>query len=292
MSLVSNLKDKDSLIKKMFDSKFDKINIFLKEENEKLKNLTTIIPSNELKYPWSNVGHITEYLLALHIGLHIEKLFPMQYLNILDKNQYEAIKLLNITKKDLESEKLHKIISTVLYHLSSYESEIRTKGNEAVYDNKYRLSNVATEDIVNIYKSSLKKFSDGKYFYNPTFDEEYSKYIGGADADLIKIQECGNTLIDVKTTKIKKIDKSWIFQLFGYVAVDKEDKYKLKNISLYLPRQSKLLEYNIEEILKKYTTLKSINELRNAFGYALITQTFPELMEEKNIIRINIKNVN
>lgn len=289
MSLTSNLKDKNSLIKQMFDNNFNNIDLFLKEENIKLKNLQTILPINETNYPWATVGHITEYLLALHMGLPIEKLFPMEWLAEFNNSQYQKIKSFNIKKEHLESEYLPGIISITLYHLALYETELRTKGEQAIYRNQYKLSNVATQDIINIYKNSLKNFPDGNYGYNPTFDEKFTQYIGGADADLIQYKDSGNSLIDVKTTKTNKLEKYWIFQLMGYIALDKQDEHNLKNIGIYFPRQNKMLEYNIEDILQKYTKLKSIKELRNAFGYALITQTFPQLMEEKNIIRFNVK---
>ena len=274
MSLTSNLKDKNSLIKQMFDNNFNNIDVFLKEENLKLKILQTILPSNETNYPWATVGHITEYLLALYMGLPIENLFPMEWLAEFNNSQYQKIKSQNIRKEHLDSEYLSVIISTTLYHLALYETELRTKGEQAIYRNQYKLSNVATQDIISIYKNSLKNFPDGNYGYNPTFDEKFTQYIGGADADLIQYKDFGNSLIDVKTTKTNRLEKYWIFQLMGYVALDKDNEHDFKNIAIYLPRQNKILEYNIETILQKYTKLKSIKELRNAFGYALITQTF------------------
>lgn len=290
MSLTSNLKDSNSLIKKMFDNKFNHIDVFLKQENAKIKNLSVIKPDNEINYPWSTVGHITEYVLALHLGLPIESLFPMNYLSQFDKSKYQKIKSLNIKKEDLESQKLFSIISTTLYSLALYETELRVNGKHAIYRDNINLSNFSTQDIINIYQNSLKNFPDGDYGYNPTFDEKFSQYIGGADADLIGYKENGNILIDIKTTKNNKLDKSWIFQLMGYVSLDTSNKYNFKNFGIYLPRQNTMLEYDIEEILKKYTQLKSVSELRNAFGFALISQTFPSLMEEENIIRIKVKN--
>lgn len=294
MSLTSHLKDKNSLIRKMFDYRFNNIDLFLKKENEKLKNIPVILPLDEKNYPWSTVGHITEYLLALHMGLPIENLFPMEHMSKLNNTQYQRIKSLNITKENLESKYLSTIISDTLYTLALYETELRTQGNNAVYKtnlygNPLVLSNVATKDIINIYQQSLKQFPDSNYGYNPSFDLQFSQYIRGADADLIEYKKEGNYLIDVKTTKNNKIEKAWIFQLMGYIALDKEDKHKFKGISIYMPRQNQMLEYNIEEILQNYTELKTIKELRNDFGFALVTQTFPQLMEEKNIIRFNMK---
>lgn len=294
MSLTSHLKDKNSLIKKMFDEQFNNMDLFLKKENEEIKNIPVIIPTDEKNYPWSTVGHITEYLLALYIGLPIEDLFPMQWLEKLNPKQYNQIKSYNIKKEHLDSEYLPNIISITLYRLALYEAELRINGKNALYQFKkdgvnLKLSDIATQDIINIFKNSLKLFPDASYGYNPSFDPEFTKYIGGADADLIQYKDTGNLLIDVKTTKNNKLEKSWLFQLMDYVALDKENEHDFKNIGIYLPRQNKLLEYNIEEFLNEYTQFKSLKEFKNAFGYTLITQRFPQLLEEKNIIKINFK---
>ena len=68
MSLTSHLKDNNSLVKQMFDTQFDNINLFLREENKKIKNLSIMIPADELNYPWATVGHITYRSVFLAYG--------------------------------------------------------------------------------------------------------------------------------------------------------------------------------------------------------------------------------
>ena len=286
MSLSSHLKDNNSLIKQMFDRKFNHIDVFIKEENKKLKEEVVLLPSCEINYPWSIVGHITEYVLALHIGLPFEELFPMRYLKQLDNNQYQKITSLNLVKKDLENSKLKTCLEH-LYNLALYESELRYKGDQAIYTPTL-LSSIVYEDVKQIYVNSLKNFKDASYEYNPTFDPRFSKYIGGADADLIEYKQDGNNLIDIKTTKHNRLERTWIYQLMGYVALDKNNEHNLKHISIYLPRQNIALEYDVEDVLQKYTQLKSIDELRSAFGFALISHIEP--FNDSNTIRFTLKS--
>ena len=117
MSLTSHLKNKNSPIKQFFEENFNRIDLFLTKENAQLKKISTILPGNEQNYPWSKIGHITEYLLAIHMGLPLENLFPMTYLKQLNNKEYEEIKSKNINKRHLEGKEFDDIVSKTLYHL-------------------------------------------------------------------------------------------------------------------------------------------------------------------------------
>ncbi len=80
---------------------------------------------------------------------------------------------------------------------------------------------------------------------NPTFDG--SGFIGGADADLI-IDGC---LVDIKTTINPLKETDWIYQLLGYVLLDWHDEYRIKEVAIYFARQTFLLKWDVNDILRE-----------------------------------------
>lgn len=272
MSLTSNLRDKHSPIRKLFDENFS-IDSLL--NNQELLNLPIIKPKIEKDYPWAIVGHIVEYILDIHLGSPIERLMPMVCLKELCHEQYKKILSFGITKDHLNSDyHLKGIISVTLYHLALYEGEVRTKVNP-IYKNNYNgkkiiLPEFVVNDIVSIYHYSIKNFNFGNYLFNPVFDKSLTKIIGGADADLIKICETCNCLIDIKTTKFNKIEASWIYQLLGYVALDYYNLYNLRNIAIYMPRQNYYIQYSIDNIIQLHSKYSTLEEFRMGFSKSLI----------------------
>ena len=80
---------------------------------------------------------------------------------------------------------------------------------------------------------------------NPTFDG--SIYVGGADADII-LDSC---LIDFKTTINAKIEGSGLYQLLGYSLLDFSDRYGIKRVALYLPRQGRFLTWQLQDLIQR-----------------------------------------
>lgn len=95
---------------------------------------------------------------------------------------------------------------------------------------------------------------------NPTFGEG-SILVGGADADLL----IDDTLIDVKTTKYFKLEKSYYHQLIGYYILFKiggitrheagrmfryRGNLEIKKLGIYFSRHGYLLTIPIEAVLK------------------------------------------
>jgi len=78
---------------------------------------------------------------------------------------------------------------------------------------------------------------------NPTFDGSVA--IGGADADLA-LDHC---LIDINTTVKPRIEPTWLYQLLGYVLLDYSDRYRMREVALYLARQALPLRWPIGELL-------------------------------------------
>lgn len=82
---------------------------------------------------------------------------------------------------------------------------------------------------------------------NPTF--KGSRLIGGADADLI----VGSCLWDIKTSVKSEFNGAWIYQLLGYVLLDFDDSYKIREVGIYLARQGVRLRWPLAELLSTLT---------------------------------------
>lgn len=268
MSLTSELKKPNSALSLYFKNNFN-FKPFLNEENKGIFGSYTIRPKSFDNYPWSEMGRITEYLLALQIGFPMYQLLPMKIAN----NNYPVI-YNEINKKYSKFiAKLNNIdfqeITTDLYKLSQIETVYR---NGIIVDSKtINNSNASTymiEDLKTIYKLSLSQhelFNDkkNKFIYNPKFD--LSTSIGGADADLYLIRKKGNYLLDLKTTIKPVVQEDMMQQLLGYVFLDKSNVHNFTEIGLYLPRQNLISEWNIKELVKDLSSFASVEEAKESF---------------------------
>ena len=119
------------------------------------------------------------------------------------------------------------------------------------------------------YEKYKDRLSDTAHL-NPNF--QGSRDIGGADADLI----LGDCLLELKTTVNPEITNSTLYQLLGYVLLDYEDEYELKEIGIYLTRQATTLRWDLSEILDRLHTTGSpppLEELRQIFRSAVRSAT-------------------
>ncbi len=78
---------------------------------------------------------------------------------------------------------------------------------------------------------------------NPTF--EGSGDVGGADADLI-LDDC---LIEIKATVYPRVDPRWLHQLIGYLLLDYDDRYAIRQVGVYLARQAMLLRWPLATLM-------------------------------------------
>lgn len=93
------------------------------------------------------------------------------------------------------------------------------------------------------FYENFNQFLSYPHILNPNF--EGSPAVGGADADLI----VDGTLIDIKTTKKREIDRDWLWQLMGYALLDYSDSRKIRGIGLYLTRQGLYFRWSMKEVL-------------------------------------------
>lgn len=72
-----------------------------------------------------------------------------------------------------------------------------------------------------------------------------------ADGDLLVPGPTGSTLIDVKTVvKTDKEDRSvrWLWQLVGYAWLDIADRYRIRDVGLYLARHGVLVTWSLDSL--------------------------------------------
>lgn len=105
------------------------------------------------------------------------------------------------------------------------------------------------KDLRNLIKIVDKSIFKAKKVcvLNPTFGEA-SGYVRGADADIL----LDDTLIEIKTTKHRKIHLNTIYQLIGYYLLSRiggidgvKRKVKIKYMAVYLARYGIMLKFMV-----------------------------------------------
>lgn len=268
MSLTSHLSIENSPVTQYFKKHF-KFSPFLEEENKGLAGAYTIRPKSFTDYPWADMGHMTEYLLALHIGLPIEFLLPVRFA----KKEYTPVFYEMKRKYDGFSARTQKIdfkqLSDDLYKLSKIEGVYRNNHHlELSHLQKISATQAMRDDLKTIYDLSLSQhelFNDKKtkFKYNPIFD--LSNQIGGADADLCVLRSHGNYLLDLKTTLKPVVKEEMMQQLLGYVFLDKSNEHNFVDVGLYLPRQNLISEWKIVDLIKNYSDFSTVEEAKSTF---------------------------
>jgi hypothetical protein len=102
-------------------------------------------------------------------------------------------------------------------------------------------------DIARISRACLpvlEPYFDLPHVLNPVFAG--SRYVGGADADLI----LDHGLVEIKTTVNPRLDQQWLLQLLGYVLLDWDDEYEIDGLGVLYARQSSLIRWRLDEVLR------------------------------------------
>lgn len=96
---------------------------------------------------------------------------------------------------------------------------------------------------------------------NPSF--EGSRHVGGADADLI----LDGKLCEIKTTIRSSIDSSALIQLVAYALLDYENEYDLTAVGLYMTRQERWIDWDLDSFLKLMSGRSKVDvrDLRRRF---------------------------
>lgn len=89
----------------------------------------------------------------------------------------------------------------------------RTGGVDALF--RFRPDPADTYDLERLHDIMSPDLPDGALYLNPEFGE-WSRNVYGADADII----CGDTIIDIKTTKFGSFKREYYDQLVGYMLLN------------------------------------------------------------------------
>ena len=273
MSLTRQLAKDTSPLSIYFKDNFSKLPELLRPDNLELAKCPTILPSDQRGYLWAEMGHMVEYLICLSVGVPLTELMPMKYL--IAANSFTAKNLVKeITsafKYPLDADNTSFAEQCkYLWVLAELEAGIRNEGKIKMKFVYPVVPLVMLNDMKAIFKTSIKnnELLKGKYIYNPTFD--LSIEVGGADADLIKVNSNKeNMLIDIKTTKNPQVTLIWIYQLLGYVFLDKTNYYKMHDVGIYMPRQNVMLSWKVEDLILQGSTFESVKVAKKEFGKAV-----------------------
>ncbi len=100
---------------------------------------------------------------------------------------------------------------------------------------------------------------------NPTFDN-------GSSGDLI-VDGC---LVEIKTTVKPKLKREWLYQLLQYALLDREDRYGIREVGVYLTRQQELVRWPIADLMSALAEgdVPSLQAMRDACA-AIISKKNP-----------------
>jgi len=149
-----------------------------------------------------------------------------------------------IQRKNIDEDKLLKGCLILAYCEQTFRSNEKPEIDYLTIKRKDfdDLKNLATET-----KNMARIFQTKKSLYmNPTFGE-YSRKVGGADADYI----IGNMLVDIKTSAYRELKKEYIIQLLCYSFLARlQNKRKIHQIGVFMPRFGRLSYIEIEDFKK------------------------------------------
>ncbi len=138
------------------------------------------------------------------------------------------------------------------------------------------------DDLFNLYKivpDELTKI-EGQYWLDPNFGMA-SFLVGGADVDLI----LGNTMIDIKTTKIMALDRYKWAQLVGYLMLADEAHSVhsffpyIENIGIYFSRYGKLWLISADYV-RNHPNYDEVKEKLLSTGIDYVSEKLTEVQED------------
>lgn len=261
MSLTSELKNRNSPIRRWFDSRLNKTVIkMITNHNQLLENQEIIRPIDGVDFPL--VGSAIAKALAKYLGNIYEdqtwftnclaqvgaKALKIEYAfdySITNSNSLEekALKcmLLGALENYARSRNIHEIIQPFIQGEKSLQLE-------AEYFKKWLPSIQDTSQIIGIVPRTWQTVAN-QVSGNITCNASYplSQYIGGADCQII----AGNTLIDVRTTAKKRpFSLENFYQQISYVLLDSNDTYSINQLVWFYSRQQSVFFYPTDKIFR------------------------------------------
>jgi len=81
-------------------------------------------------------------------------------------------------------------------------------------------------------------------------------------------------LIEIKTSKLTKIDPDWLRQLAGYLLLDYNEEHHIQSLGIYMARQGLLFRWSVDEFLATLTGKSevSLSQLRQEFRQLFLSK--------------------
>lgn len=295
MSLSTHLRASNSPVNRFIQEQFPntKTAPFLVDARKKMRAAEIIRPPDADALPWSTIGIAMDYRIryyfdvtpvdslvafywTIYMGVpggapaygplqNLSDIFFRNLENFTDQCQPVARRLPAVEED---------VLNRYCIVLALFEEVVRAGLSHNSPLSKERFN--SAEDLLSVAEpSSLDdmrqiswRFYDGfspllelPHILNPTFDGSID--VGGADADLI----VDGALIDIKTSKNRRIDAYFIRELLGYTLLDYSDRYHIDSIGLYMSRQGILFKWSLDEVIADLCPgpASSIAELRAKF---------------------------
>jgi hypothetical protein len=303
MSLTSHLNSLTSPVGQFIKERFSQTAIITKETNSKLRNSVTLLPAAH-PWPYDKIGGAIDYRirysfdvtpgkqLAAWTGAHmlpfqledgglvegpyslelveafftrlddiVENIRPVGRRLLVDEERTMAryCFILALFEEVYRSDRYKDGPLLVPYPKQSID-ELLTIPEDAWIDDLSQLSF--------LFYDRCHDLLSRPFILNPTFSG--SRDVGGADADLI-VDRC---LIEIKTSKLSKIDPGWLRQLAGYLLLDYNDEHHIQSLGIYMARQGLLFSWPLDEFLNILTGNidVSLSQLRQDFRQLFLSK--------------------
>lgn len=121
----------------------------------------------------------------------------------------------------------------------------------------------AVDDLVRlsrVFAATQSALFASKCQPNPTFAG--SGDVGGADGDIV----IDSTLVEIKTTLLRRPKRAWINQLAGYALLDYENALGLEEVAFYLARVPAMVTWPLDRFLSELVGAPvDVGRLRDEF---------------------------
>jgi hypothetical protein len=302
VSLTSAIRDPDNRIRAFFGEHFPNTDMVMEEWRSKLEGVSTLHPPGLVHH--STIGTAIDYRIRFYFGVNtqyvahhgISLLVAGQQARSRDKEtpRWEAqtsdfLRGLRsqlrkappigrrLERRDEDDLCRYCYILALFEQLYRAGLQIRSPLHSLATDARLdQLLALAPQAAIDDIRQLSWKFYDRHRdllmhdaVLNPTFAG--SSMIGGADADLI-VDRC---LIELKTTINPRrfADRSWPWQLLGYVLLDFGDRYIISGVGVYLSRQGALIRWPLREFMASLSgdRMLSLSKTRQEFRRLLET---------------------
>jgi hypothetical protein len=281
MSLTARVKDPTSTVSQFMRERFPGADAFMQPVRKELMALPALRPAGDVQgYPYGTVGMAIDYRLRYYfpprpvmervarMGAHCDPYVASGWENPNGGPPTAAVERAAAFFRGLETAIAQltpadrrltpadeQVLARSCYVLALFEEIYRSgRMDPGLTNGAADLLDIAAPAVIEDLCALSWAFYDAGLLpltaptvLNPTFMG--SGDVGGADADLI-VDGC---LIDIKTTvpsgMRNTLGVTTLYQLLGYALLDYEDEFDLHAVGIYLPRQSRLLRWEVAELL-------------------------------------------